>query len=149
MAAALAERGLRGLPFPAKYGGGDAGYTGFVLALEQICQASVTVGAIMSVNTVPQEGIYRFGTEEQKERLLRPLAEGKKLAGIGFTEPDTGSDPRMMRRWQPGRRRLGHQRAENVHVVASKLAFLLFARQSDGTGKCLYRRCKAAGLSIL
>ena len=47
----------------------------------------------MAVNTVPQEGIYRFGTEEQKKRLLTPLARGEWLGGIGFTEADTGSDP--------------------------------------------------------
>ena len=49
-----------------------------------------------SVNTVPEEGIYRYGNEEQKKRLLVPLAKGTKLAGIGFTEPDTGSDPALI-----------------------------------------------------
>jgi len=67
-----------------------------VLVLEQLCCASMTVGAIMSVNTVPEEGIFRFGNEEQKQRLLTPLAEGKWLGGIGFTEADTGSDPRAI-----------------------------------------------------
>ncbi len=93
----MAKLGFRGLPYPAAYGGGGAGYVSFILALEQICQASVTVGAIMSVNTVPEEGIYRFGNEEQKKRLLMPLAAGKWLGGIGFTEPDTGSDPRLVK----------------------------------------------------
>jgi len=93
MAAGLARLGFRGLPYPVGYGGGGAGYLGFVLAQEQICQASMSVGAIMAVNTVPQEGIYRFGTEEQKKRLLAPLARGEWLGGIGFTEADTGSDP--------------------------------------------------------
>jgi alkylation response protein AidB-like acyl-CoA dehydrogenase len=80
----MAKLGLRGLPYPAKYGGGGAGYFSFILALEQICQASVSVGAIMAVNTVPEEGIYRFGNEEQKKRLLTPLASGKWLGGIGL-----------------------------------------------------------------
>src|SRR4030042_296292 len=93
LAKEIGWRGFQGLPFPEKYGGSGAGYVGFVLALEQVCRASVSVGAIMAVNTVPEEGIFRFGTEEQKQRLLTPLARGDSLGGVGFTEPDTGSDP--------------------------------------------------------
>jgi butyryl-CoA dehydrogenase len=93
----MGKRGFRGLPYPSEYGGGGAGYLDFALVLEQICRASMTVGAIVSVNTVPEEGIFRFGNEEQKKRLLTPLAKGELLGGIGFTEPDTGSDPRMVK----------------------------------------------------
>ena len=96
LAREIGKRGFQGLPYPSKYGGSNAGYRGFVLVLEQLCQASVAVGAIMAVNTVPEEGIYRFGNEEQKKRLLTPLAKGDWLGGIGFTEADTGSDPRMI-----------------------------------------------------
>jgi alkylation response protein AidB-like acyl-CoA dehydrogenase len=92
----IRELGFQGLPYPEKYGGSGAGYLSFALALEQVCKASVSVGAIMSVNTVPEEGIYRYGTEEQKQRLLTPLAKGTKIAGIGFTEPDTGSDTTLV-----------------------------------------------------
>jgi butyryl-CoA dehydrogenase len=96
LARQIGSRGFQGLPFPVEYSGSGAGYLAFVLVLEQLCRASMTVGAIMSVNTVPEEGIFRFGTEEQKLRLLTPLAEGKCLGGIGFTEADTGSDPRLI-----------------------------------------------------
>jgi alkylation response protein AidB-like acyl-CoA dehydrogenase len=92
----LGKHGFQGLPYPAKYGGSGSGYVSFVLALEQICKASVSVGAIMAVNTVPEEGIFRFGNEEQKKRLLTPLAQGKWLGGIGFTESETGSDPKAL-----------------------------------------------------
>jgi alkylation response protein AidB-like acyl-CoA dehydrogenase len=50
----------------------------------------------MAVNTVPEEGIFRFGSEEQKKRLLTPLSQGKWLGGIGFTETETGSDPKAL-----------------------------------------------------
>lgn len=93
LAKEMGERGFRGLPYPAEYGGGEAGYTSYTLVLEQICQVSMTVGAIMAINTVPQEAILRFGNEEQKRNLLAPLAQGKLLGGIAFTEPETGSDP--------------------------------------------------------
>jgi alkylation response protein AidB-like acyl-CoA dehydrogenase len=96
LAREIGRRGFQGLPYPAEYGGSGAGYVGFVLVLEQLCRASMTVGAIMSVNTVPEEGIFRFGTEEQKKRLLTPLARGEWLGGIGFTEAETGSDPRAI-----------------------------------------------------
>ncbi len=96
LAKEIGKRGFQGLPYPVAYGGSGAGYVSFVLALEQICQASVSVGAIMAVNTVPEEGIFRFGSEEQKKRLLTPLAQGKWLGGIGFTETETGSDPKAI-----------------------------------------------------
>ncbi len=96
LAREIGKRGFQGLPYPAEYGGSGASYISFVLVLEQLCRASMTVGAIMSVNTVPEEGIFRFGTEEQKKRLLTPLASGEWLGGIGFTEADTGSDPRAI-----------------------------------------------------
>ncbi len=93
LAMEMAKRGYQGLPYPAQYGGSEVGYTSYTLALEQICQASMTVGAIMAVNTVPEEAIFRFGNEEQKKTLLAPLARGELLGGIAFTEAETGSDP--------------------------------------------------------
>jgi alkylation response protein AidB-like acyl-CoA dehydrogenase len=96
LAKQIGKHGFQGLPYPSAYGGSGAGYVSFMLVLEQICRASVSVGAIMAINTVPEEGIYRFGNEEQKQRLLKPLAGGQWLGGIGFTEPDTGSDPSLI-----------------------------------------------------
>ena len=134
LAQRIGEQGFRGLPYPEQYGGGGAGYTGFVLVLEQLCRASVAVGAIMAVNTVPEEGIFRFGTEEQKQRLLTPLASGQWLGGIGFTEADTGSDPRMIKTVA--------RRQGNGYVISGQKMFmslapaldvvLLFARYEDG-----------------
>jgi alkylation response protein AidB-like acyl-CoA dehydrogenase len=92
----MGKQGYLGLPYPAKYGGGGAGYLSYALALEQICQASMTVGAIMAVNTVPEEAIFRFGSEGQKMTFLVPLAQGKLLGSIAFTEAETGSDPQAI-----------------------------------------------------
>ena len=66
----MGNLGYQGLPYPAEYGGGGAGYTSYALVLEQICQASMTVGAIIAVNTVPEEAVFRFGNEEQKKTFL-------------------------------------------------------------------------------
>ena len=92
----MGKQGYLGLPYPAKYGGGGAGYLSYALALEQICQASMTVGAIMAVNTVPEEALFRFGSEEQKKVFLVPLAQGRLLGSIAFTEAETGSDPQAV-----------------------------------------------------
>jgi butyryl-CoA dehydrogenase len=136
LAKKMGKLGFRGLPYPVAYGGGGAGYVSFILALEQVCQASLSVGAIMAVNTVPEEGIFRFGTEEQKKRLLTPLASGRWLGGIGFTEPDTGSDPRMVKTVA---RRSGKGYVINGQKMFMSLApvldvVLLFARREDGEG---------------
>jgi alkylation response protein AidB-like acyl-CoA dehydrogenase len=93
LAREMGKCGYQGLPYPARYGGSEAGYLSYVLVLEQICQASMTVGAIMAINTVPEEAIFRFGNDGQKKNLLAPLAQGELLGGIAFTEAETGSDP--------------------------------------------------------
>jgi alkylation response protein AidB-like acyl-CoA dehydrogenase len=156
----IGKKGFQGLPYPAEYGGSGAGYTGFILVLEQLCKASMTVGAIMAVNTVPEEGIYRFGTEEQKNRLLTPLAEGKWLGGIGFTEADTGSDPRLITTLA--------KKASDGYIINGQKQFmanapalnavLLFARregaedlnafivESDQPGFVLREPCETIGL---
>jgi alkylation response protein AidB-like acyl-CoA dehydrogenase len=94
LAKEIGKRGYQGLPYPNEYGGSGAGYLGYALVLEQLCQASMTVGAIMAINTVPQEALFRFGSEEQKKAFLSPLAKGEMLGGIAFTEAETGSDPK-------------------------------------------------------
>jgi len=96
LAKEMGNLGYRGLPYPAEYGGSGAGYTSYALVLEQICQASMTVGAVMAINTVPEEAIFRFGNEEQKKTLLTPLAQGKLMGCIAFTETETGSDPNLI-----------------------------------------------------
>ena len=92
----MGKRGYLGLPYTAEYGGGGAGYLNYALALEPICQASMTVGAIMAVNTVAEEAVFRFGSEGQKKAFLVPLTQGKLLGGIAFTEAETGSDPQLV-----------------------------------------------------
>jgi alkylation response protein AidB-like acyl-CoA dehydrogenase len=96
LAKEMSNRGYRGLPYPVKYGGGEAGFVSYVLVLEQICQASMTVGAIMAINTVCEEAIFRFGNEEQNKTFLVPLAQGRLLGGIAFTEAETGSNPKAI-----------------------------------------------------
>jgi alkylation response protein AidB-like acyl-CoA dehydrogenase len=138
LARQIGKRGFQGLPYPVEFGGTGAGYVGFVLALEQICRASVSVGAIMAVNTVPEEGIYRFGNDEQKQRLLAPLARGDRLGGIGFTEPDTGSDPGVIKTIA--------RRSGNGFVISGQKMFMALAPALDDV-LLFARREKEEGLN--
>ncbi|GAB2612515.1 acyl-CoA dehydrogenase family protein [Kocuria himachalensis] len=91
--AQMGEMGLFGLPFPEAYGGMGGDYFALCLALEQIARVdqsvAITLEAGVSLGAMP---IFRFGTEEQKQRWLPDLAAGRALAGFGLTEPEAGSD---------------------------------------------------------
>jgi Acyl-CoA dehydrogenases len=90
----MAKLGFFGLQLPTEYGGVGAGYICYALAVEQIARASMTVAAIIAINALSEEAIYRYGSNEQKQRFLRPLAEGEYTAMFAFTEAATGTDPR-------------------------------------------------------
>ena len=89
----MAELGLFGLPFPEEYGGSGADFLTLCLAIEEIARVdsslAITLEAAVGLGASP---IYRFGTEEQKQKWLPPLATGERLAGFGLTEPGGGSD---------------------------------------------------------
>jgi butyryl-CoA dehydrogenase len=93
LVAQMAELGFMGLPFPEEYGGAGADTVSYALAVMEIARAdastAITMAAHVSLGATP---FYLFGTEEQKERYLVPLAQGKMLWGFGLTEPDAGSD---------------------------------------------------------
>ena len=89
----MAELGFMGLPFPEEYGGSGADTVSYALAVMEIARAdastAITMAAHVSLGATP---FYLFGSEEQKQRYLVPLAQGKMLWGFGLTEPDAGSD---------------------------------------------------------
>jgi len=92
----MGRLGFFGLHVPETYGGTALGYKAYVLAIEQLCSVSLTVGAIIAINALAQECLIRFGTEEQRQRYLPPLASGESLSTFAFTEGQTGSDPRAI-----------------------------------------------------
>jgi len=91
--AKMAEMGLFGLPFPEEYGGMGGDYFALCLTLEELARVdssvAITVEAGVSLGAMP---IYRFGTEEQKEKWLPELCAGTALGAFGLTEPGGGSD---------------------------------------------------------
>ncbi len=96
LAQEIGRMGYYGLPYPPEYGGTGAGYLAYALVVEQISQASMSVGAIVAVSILSGECLFRFGSEGQKQEFLVPLTSGKAFSCFCFTEPDTGSDPRAI-----------------------------------------------------
>jgi alkylation response protein AidB-like acyl-CoA dehydrogenase len=95
---AMGELGFMGIEIPDEYEGTGMDTLSYVLALIEISKACASHGAIMSVNnSLVCYGLYRFGTEKQKETFLVPLANGEKLGAYSLTEPQAGSDPANMR----------------------------------------------------
>jgi butyryl-CoA dehydrogenase len=88
--------GYYGLPYPSEYGGSGAGYLAYALVVEQLCQASMTAGAIVAVSVLSEESLFRFGNERQKREFLVPLTSGQVFGCFCFTEPATGSDPKAV-----------------------------------------------------
>ena len=89
----LGELGVMGLPFPEQYGGLGAGTLSFAVALEELARVdssvAITVAASVSLGGMP---VLNFGTEEQKQRWLLPLARGETIGAFASTEPGMGSD---------------------------------------------------------
>ncbi|OIJ07660.1 acyl-CoA dehydrogenase [Anaerobacillus arseniciselenatis] len=89
----MGELGLMGIPFPEQYGGSGGDTISYILAVEEIGKACGSTGlsyaAAISLGASP---LYFFGTEEQKQEHLVPLASGKSLGAFGLTEPNAGSD---------------------------------------------------------
>jgi len=89
----LAEMGLLGVLFPEAYGGAGLGYVEYVLAIEELARVDGSVGLIVAAhNSLCTNHIYKFGSEEQRQRYVVPLAQGKKLGCWSLTEPEAGSD---------------------------------------------------------
>jgi butyryl-CoA dehydrogenase len=93
----MAELGFLGIAVPQEYGGAGLDTVSYALAMEEISQACASSGVIMSVNnSLFCDPVYKFGTEEQKKKVLTPCARGDKLGCFGLTEPMSGSDAQTM-----------------------------------------------------
>ena len=93
----MSELGLLGVAIPEAYGGAGMDALSYALAMEEVSAACASCGVIMSVNnSLFCDPVYKFGTEEQKQRVLAPVARGEKLGCFGLTEPMSGSDAQTM-----------------------------------------------------
>jgi butyryl-CoA dehydrogenase len=87
------ELGLAGVAVPEEYGGSGMDVVAYCLVIEEVAKACATSSVILSVNnSLVCDPLLKFGNEDQKERLLTPLAAGEKLGAFCLTEPGAGSD---------------------------------------------------------
>ena len=94
----MGELGILGLPFPVRYGGAGMDYIAWGLACEELEAVDTSLRVVMSVHTgLCSMTIFQWGTEEQKQKFLVPLAKGEKIGCGVFTEPGMGSDVAAMR----------------------------------------------------
>ena len=94
----MGKLGFLGMMVPEEYGGAGADHVAYALALEEIAAGDASCSTVMSVhNSVGCLPVLKFGSTEQKERFLRPMARGDLLAAFCLTEPDAGSDAAAIR----------------------------------------------------
>ncbi len=94
----MAELGLTGIPWPEEYGGIGSDYVAYCIAIEELSRVCASTGVTLSAHTsLAGWPIYKFGNEEQKQKYLKPMAQGEKIGGYGLTEPGSGSDSGAMR----------------------------------------------------
>lgn len=96
--AEMASLGLLGMTVPEVWGGAGTDFLSYVLAVEEIAAGDGGVSTIMNVNNTPVcAAIQSFGSDAQKERFLKPLAQGKMIGAFCLTEPQAGSDASNLR----------------------------------------------------
>ncbi|MBL1270663.1 MAG: acyl-CoA dehydrogenase [Halomonas sp.] len=89
----LGELGFLGMMVSPEYGGGGMDCVSYVYAMEELCKVDASVGVITSVNnSLVCWGLEQFGTEEQKQKYLVPLASGQQIGAFCLSEPEAGSD---------------------------------------------------------
>jgi alkylation response protein AidB-like acyl-CoA dehydrogenase len=136
----MGELGLLGMLVPPEWGGIGMSTVGFVAAMEEIGRADQSVAAAWQAHvTIGSLPLLLFGTDDQRERWLRPLAEGRSLGAFGLTEPDAGSDARSIR--------TRAERRDGGWVINGRKAFIsnagtdmsfgvtLLARADSGSGQ--------------
>src|SRR6478609_3868531 len=94
----MAELGFLGMMVDPKYGGGGMDTISYVLAMEEISKVDASCSVVMSVNnSLVCWGLEHFGTEEQKQKYLVPLAKGEIIGAFCLSEPEAGSDATSQR----------------------------------------------------
>ncbi|MCC5791945.1 MAG: acyl-CoA dehydrogenase family protein [Legionellaceae bacterium] len=93
-----ADLGLLGMTLPAQYGGAEASYVAYGLVCQELERGDSGLRSFVSVqSSLCMYPIFRYGSEEQRQRFLPAMAAGQLIGCFGLTEPDSGSDPASMR----------------------------------------------------
>jgi acyl-CoA dehydrogenase len=121
----MAELGLLGLKYPVEYGGRGGGYLEDAVLHEELGRCgsgglAAGIGAHIGIATPP---IWKFGTDDQKERFLAPAIRGERIAALGITEPGAGSDVAGIRTFA--------RRADGGYVVNGSKTFITNGVRAD------------------
>lgn len=151
----FAESGFVGISFPEEYGGMGMGHIEQTIVLKEISRISPAAGKMLDVMLLGLEAIDLYATHEQKEKWLAPCISGEKIVSFAFTEPETGSDPKMLKTTlvkQPD----GTYKLNGVKRFISNAAYegpiVMFAKEEvDGktlcTGFCFDKFCPGYSIS--
>jgi alkylation response protein AidB-like acyl-CoA dehydrogenase len=94
----MGELGFLGMLIPEQYDGLGLDTTSYLIALEEIAAADASAAVLMSVhNSLPTQMLLNFGSDEQRERYLRPMARGEMIGAFALSEADAGSDASALR----------------------------------------------------
>jgi short-chain 2-methylacyl-CoA dehydrogenase len=130
--------GLLGMLVPEEWGGIGMSTVGFVAAMEQLGLGDQSVAAAWQAHvTIGSMPLYLFGTDAQRERWLRPLAEGRVLGAFGLTEPDAGSDARGIR--------TRAERRDGGWLINGRKTFISNAGTDMSFGVTLLARTESSG----
>ena len=122
--AEMGRLGLLGMLVPEEWGGAGADHVAYALAMEEVAAGDGSCSTIMGVhNSVGCMPVLKFGSTEQKERFLKPLARGEKLAAFCLTEPQAGSDASAIR--------TKARRKGNLYVLSGTKQFITSGSTAD------------------
>jgi len=134
----LGELGLMGMPFPEEYGGANLDYHAYPMALEEISRGSGALGTIVAAHiSLAGNMVYEFGSHEQKEEYLTPLALGEEIGAFALSEPQAGSDVPVMET-------TGEKNGDGYYINGGKLwisngsvadTVTVFAKTDEEAGK--------------
>lgn len=120
----MAELGLTGIPWPEKYGGIGSDYVSYCIAVEELSRVCASTGVTLSAHTsLAGWPVFKFGTEEQKQKYLKPMAQGEKIGAYGLTEPGSGSDA--------GGMKTTARKAGNEYILNGSKIFITNAGVAD------------------
>jgi len=136
----LGELGLMGVCIPPELGGAGADFVSYILVIEQVSRGDAGAGVTLAVHTsAGQLPIVAYGSEEQRERLVPPLAQGHELAAFALTEPGSGSDAAAMRTRADGGARITGTK-QWVTNGSYAHVFNVFARDGERISAYVVRR---------
>jgi len=143
----MGELGLMGVCVPEAYDGAGADYLAYALVLEELSRADASVGVTLAVHLgAGMLPILNWGTEEQKQRYVPPLARGDEICAFALTEPEAGSDAASLRARAVDGRITGTKQWITNGSYASTIT--VFAREPDGGISAFLVRSDAAGFAV-